>query len=79
VFRIVSPVVRCTSEPLKALIVSLSRVELPHLNNAERPTLNTQGTISLAELVEKGADTDLLREMIQFVGQRMMKMDTESL
>jgi putative transposase len=54
-------------------------VELPHLNNAERPTLNTQGTISLAELVEKGADTDLLREMIQFVGQRMMEMDTESL
>ena len=41
--------------------------------------LNTHGTISLAELVEKGADTDLLREMIQFVGQRMMEMDTESL
>ena len=31
--------------------------------------------MALAELTEKGADADLLREMIQ----RMMEMDTESL
>ena len=31
------------------------------------------------ELTEKGADADLLREMIQYVAQRMMEMDTESL
>jgi hypothetical protein len=40
--------------------------------------MTTQGSILLAELVEKGADTDLLREMIQFVSERTMEMDTES-
>lgn len=39
----------------------------------------TKKTIALAELVEKGADADLLREMIQYVAQRMMDMDVESL
>ena len=39
----------------------------------------TKASMSLAELAEKGADADLLREMIQFVAQRMMEMDTESL
>ena len=41
--------------------------------------MTTRSTISLAELAEKGADADLLRDMIQFVAQRMMDMDTESL
>jgi len=35
--------------------------------------------MALAELTEKCADTDLLRDMVQFVAQRMMQMDTESL
>jgi len=35
--------------------------------------------MALAELAEKGADADLLREMIQFVAQRMMEMDVEGL
>jgi len=39
----------------------------------------TKQTMALSELVEKGADTDLLREMIQFVAQRMMDMDIEAL
>jgi putative transposase len=39
----------------------------------------TKKTIALAELVEKGADADLLREMLQYVAQRMMDMDVESL
>lgn len=38
----------------------------------------TKTNIALAELAEKGADTDLLRQMIQFVAQRMMEMDVES-
>jgi transposase-like protein len=42
-------------------------------------TMTTKSNITLAELTEKGADTDLLREMIRFVAQRMMEMDTESL
>jgi len=41
--------------------------------------MTTRSNISLAELSEKGADADLLRDMIQFVAQRMMEMDTESL
>jgi putative transposase len=39
----------------------------------------TKKTIALAELAEKGADADLLREMIQYVAQRMMDLDVESL
>jgi len=39
----------------------------------------TKKTIALAELVEKGADAELLREMIQYVAQRMMDMDVETL
>jgi putative transposase len=41
--------------------------------------MTTKSNIALAELVEKGADADLLREMIQYVAQRMMDMDVESL
>lgn len=41
--------------------------------------MTTRPTMSLAELAEKGADADFLREMIQFVAQRMMEMDVESL
>lgn len=41
--------------------------------------MTTKPNMALAELTEKGADADLLREMIQFVAQRMMEMDTESL
>jgi putative transposase len=53
---------------------------LPHLSTStEDTTMTTKSNIALAELTEKGADTDLLREMIQFVAQRMMEMDTESL
>ena len=36
-------------------------------------------TMALAELAEKGADVDLLREMIQFVAQRQMELDVETL
>jgi putative transposase len=39
----------------------------------------TKPTMALAELAEKGADADLLREMIQFIAQRMMEMDVEGL
>jgi len=39
----------------------------------------TKTSMALTELAEKGADADLLREMIQFVAQRMMEMDVEGL
>jgi len=41
--------------------------------------MTTRPTMSLTELAEKGADSDLLRDMIQFVAQRMMEMDAEGL
>ena len=35
--------------------------------------------IALKQLVEKGSDADLLREMIAFVTSRMMDVEVESL
>ena len=37
----------------------------------------TNPSIALAELVEKGGDVDLVREMLQFIAQRMMEADVE--
>ncbi len=37
----------------------------------------TKPSISLTELAEKGSDVDVLREMIQYVAQRLMDMDVE--
>jgi putative transposase len=41
--------------------------------------MTTKSTIALTELAEKGADADLLKDMLQFVAQRLMDMDVESL
>ena len=41
--------------------------------------MTTKANMALTELVEKGSDADLLREMIQYVAQRMMDMDVENL
>ena len=39
----------------------------------------TNATIALAELADKGADVDVLRQMVQFMAQRLLDMDVESL
>ena len=39
----------------------------------------TNATMALAELAEKGADVDMLRQMVQFMAQRLMDFDVESL
>ena len=39
----------------------------------------TDERMALAELLEKGSDGDLLREMIGFVAQRLMDMDVDGL
>jgi putative transposase len=39
----------------------------------------TDATMALAELVEKGSDVDMLRQMAQFMAQRLMDMDVEAL
>ena len=37
----------------------------------------TTATMALAELAEKGSDIDVLRQMVQFMAQRLMEMDVE--
>lgn len=39
----------------------------------------TNERIALAQLLEKGSDADLLREMIGYVAQRLMEADVEGL
>ena len=39
----------------------------------------TMDRIALRELLEKGSDTDLLREMIEFVTERLMALEVEGL
>ncbi len=39
----------------------------------------TTATMALAELAEKGADVDVLRQMVQFMAQRLMEIDVEML
>ena len=38
----------------------------------------TTPTMALAELSEKGADIDVLRQMVQFMAQRLMELDVEA-
>jgi len=37
----------------------------------------TIATMALAELADKGADVDVLRQMVQFMAQRLMELDVE--
>ena len=37
----------------------------------------TNPTIALADLAEKGADVDVLRQMVQFMAQRLMEPDVD--
>ncbi len=39
----------------------------------------TKAAMALSELAEKGPDVDVLRQMIQFVAQRVMDLDVETL
>jgi len=47
-------------------------------NRTEYPTM-TDEMMSLHTLLEKSTDTDLLREMVGFAGQRLMELEVESL
>jgi putative transposase len=37
----------------------------------------TAPMMTLAELAEKGPDVDLLRQMVQFMAQRLMEIDVQ--
>jgi len=41
--------------------------------------MTTKPSIALADLLGKGADTDLLREMIHHIVERVMQFDVENL
>ena len=48
-------------------------------SSQQEPNHRAIDKITLKDLVEKGSDTDLLREMIAFVTGRMMAMEVDSL
>ena len=39
--------------------------------------MTTATTMALTELAEKGADIDVLRQMMQFTAQRLMELDVD--
>jgi putative transposase len=40
--------------------------------------MTTATTMALTELAEKEADVDVLRQMVQFMAQRLMELDVEA-
>jgi len=54
-------------------------LELPRFNELPGDTTMTKMSMTLAELLEKGTDADLLREMLSFMAQRLMGADVEGL
>jgi putative transposase len=40
--------------------------------------MTTATTMALTELAEKGADVDMLRQMVQFMARRLMELDVEA-
>ena len=57
----------------------LVRVGLLHATLTLEITTMTDDKIALRELLEKGSDTTLLREMIGFAAQRLMELETDTL
>ncbi len=58
-------------------IVAPDKVEVRPTNLSEGDSTMTATTMALAELAEKGADIDVLRQMVQFMAQRLMELDVE--
>jgi len=59
-------------------MVRLRFVRFAELNQPETESM-TLDRIALKELVEKGSDADLLKEMIAFIAARMMELEVETL
>ena len=60
-------------------VVLLVRVGLLHATLTLEITTMADDKIALRELLEKGSDTTLLREMIGFAAQRLMDLETGTL
>jgi len=46
--------------------------------NLEQETTMTDDRMALIELIEKGADGDLVRELLAFAAERMMELEVEA-
>src|SRR5262245_63028963 len=53
-------------------------VEVRPTNLSKEISTMTAATMALTELAEKGADIDVLRQMVQFMAQRLMELDVEA-
>jgi hypothetical protein len=53
-------------------------VEVRPTNLSKEISTMTTATMALTELAEKGADIDVLRQMVQFMAQRLMELDVET-
>jgi putative transposase len=53
-------------------------VEVRPTNLTEEISTMTTATMALTELAEKGADVDVLRQMVRFMAQRLMERDVEA-
>jgi putative transposase len=58
-------------------IVVPDKVEVRPTKLSEGDSTMTDGTMALAERAEKGADVDVLRQMVQFMAQRPMELDVD--
>jgi len=61
--------------PQGVAIVSPDKVEVRPTNLFPKEITMTTATMELIELLEKGADIDVLRQMGQFIAQRLMELD----
>src|SRR5262245_54754853 len=52
-------------------------VEVRPNNLSKEISTMTTPTMALTELAEKGADVDVLRQMVQYMAQRLMELDVE--
>jgi putative transposase len=58
-------------------IVSPDKVEVRPIHLDPKEITMTTATMALAELAEKGADVDVLRQMVRFMAQRLMELDVD--
>jgi len=63
--------------PKGVAIVVPDMVEVRPTNLPKEISTMTTPTVALAELAEKGAGIGVLRQMVQFMAQRLMELDVE--